>query len=172
MANPRIRFNLGCHVRFGNLDFISTGVDYDLVLLTPDVDIDAIFEALSNLRLGMDEGQALENNCLGGSQGQTTLAGKPHDHGRARGQSSTTIRFDPSAGEILADLLTHHAQAITEVLATTETASSTSSNKDDSRWAGADFYGLDDPGALRRFIGVCDYLLDNGDSDNDGYELT
>jgi hypothetical protein len=51
-------------------------------------------------------------------------AGKPHDHERTRGQSSTTIRFDPSARDIPADLPTHHTQAITEVLATTETTSS------------------------------------------------
>jgi hypothetical protein len=108
------------------------GVDYDLVLLPPNVDIDAISEALSNLHLGMDEGQAPENDHPGGSQGQMTPASKPHDHGRARGQYSTTIRFDPSAGEIPADLLTHHAQAITEVLATTKIASSTSSDEDDS----------------------------------------
>jgi hypothetical protein len=75
-------------------------------------------------------------------------------------------------GEIPADLPTHYAQAIVEVLATTETASSTSSDEDDNSWAGADFFGLNDPGALRRFIGVCDYLLDNSDSDDDGYELT
>jgi hypothetical protein len=97
--------------------------------------------------------------------------GKPHDHGRARGQSSTAIRFDPSAGEIPVDLLTHHAQTIVEILATTETTSSTSSNEDDSCWLGADFSGLGDPGALRHFIGICDYLLDNGDSDDDDYEL-
>jgi hypothetical protein len=57
MANSRIRFALGCHVRFGNLDFICMGVDYDLVLLPPDVGVDAISEALSNLCLGMGEGQ-------------------------------------------------------------------------------------------------------------------
>jgi hypothetical protein len=39
-------------------------VDYDLVHLSPSVDIDTISEALSNLYLGMDEGQALENVCL------------------------------------------------------------------------------------------------------------
>jgi hypothetical protein len=75
-------------------------------------------------------------------------------------------------GEILADLPTHHAQAITKVLATTETTSSTGSDKNDSSWASADFSGLNDPGALCRFIGVCNYLLDNGDSDDDSYELT
>jgi hypothetical protein len=55
---------------------------------------------------------------------------------------------------------------------TTKTASSTSSDKDDSSWAGTDFSGLNDLEALRRFISVCDNLLDNGDSDDDGYELT
>jgi hypothetical protein len=60
------------------------------------------------------------------------LVGKPHDNRRACGQSSTTICFDSSMGEISIDLPTHHAQAITEVLTTTEIASSTSSDKDDS----------------------------------------
>jgi hypothetical protein len=172
MANPRIRFTLGSHVQFSNLYFICMEVDYNLVLLPPFVDIDAISEALSNLRLGMNEGQALENDCPGGSQGKTMSVGKPHDHGRAHGQSSTAIRFDPSAGEIPVDLPTHHAQAIAEVLATTEIASSTSSDEDDNSWASADFSGLGDPGALRCFIGICDYLLDDGDSDDGGYELT
>jgi hypothetical protein len=66
MANPHIRFTLGSHVQFGNLDFICTEVDYDRVL-PPFIDIDAISEALSNLHLGMDEGQSLENDCPGGS---------------------------------------------------------------------------------------------------------
>jgi hypothetical protein len=43
------------------------GVDYNLVLLPPFVDIDAISEVLSNLHLGTNEGQALENDCPGGS---------------------------------------------------------------------------------------------------------
>jgi hypothetical protein len=172
MANPRIRFTLGSHVRFGNLDFLYTGVDYDLVLLPPSIDIDAISEALSNLHLGTGEGQALENYCPGSSQGKTTQAGKPHDHGKARGQSSTTIRLDPSVAEIPVDLLTHHVQAIVEVLVTIETASSTSSDEDDGSWASTDFFGLDDPGALRHFVGICDYLLDDGDSDDGGYKLT
>jgi hypothetical protein len=84
-------------------------VDYDLVLLPPSVDIDAISKALSNLRLGIDEGQALENDYPESPQGETTQAAKLHDQGKARGQSSTTIRLNPSARQILADLLTHHA---------------------------------------------------------------
>jgi hypothetical protein len=59
MANPCIRFTLGSHVWFRNLDFICTGVDYDLVLLPPDVDVDAISDALSILCLGMSEGRHL-----------------------------------------------------------------------------------------------------------------
>jgi hypothetical protein len=62
-------------------------------------------------------------------------------------------------------------QAITEVLATTEIASSTSSDEDDSSWVGADFSELGDPRALRRFVSICDYLLDNGDSNDGGYVL-
>jgi hypothetical protein len=147
-------------------------VDYDLVLLPPSVDIDAIFEALSNLRLCADEGQTLENDWSGSSQGRSTHAGKPHNHGKAHGQSSTTVHLNPSVGEIPTDLLTHHVQAIAEVLVTIEMTSSTSSDEDDSNWASADFSGLDNPRALRHFVGIRDYLLDGGDSDDGGYELT
>jgi hypothetical protein len=83
----------------------------------------------------------------------------------------TEIHFDLSTGEILVDLSTHHAQAIAVVLATTEIASSTSSDEDDSNWASTDFSGLGDLGALCRFIGIYDYLLNNGNSNDDGYEL-
>jgi hypothetical protein len=58
-----------------------------------------------------------------------------------------------------------------EVLVTTETASSTSFDEDNNSWASTDFSRLDNPGALRHFVGICDYLLDDGDSDNDCYEL-
>jgi hypothetical protein len=79
-------------------------------------------------------------------------------------------------GKILVDLPSHQAQAIVEILATTETASSasttTSSDEDDSSWAGTDFSGLNDLRALRHFISVYDYLLDNGDSNDNGYKLT
>jgi hypothetical protein len=96
----------------------------------------------------MDERQALENDCLGSFHGRMMQAGKLHDYEKARGQSSTIVRLNPSAGEIPVDLSTHHAQAIVDVLATTETTSSTSSDEDDGSWASADFFGLDDPGAL------------------------
>jgi hypothetical protein len=172
MATPRIRFTLGFHIRFGSLDFLCTGVDYDLVLLPPSVDIDAISKALSNLHLCIDEGHALENDWPRSSQGRSTQASKPHDHGKARGQSSSIVHLNPSAGEIPADMPTHHAQAITEVLMTTETTSSTSFDEDDDSWAGADFSGLGDLGALRHFVGICDYLLDDGDSNDGGYKLT
>jgi hypothetical protein len=56
MATPHIRFTLGSHVRFGSLDFLCTGVDYDLVLLPLSIDIGAISMALSNLRPYTDEG--------------------------------------------------------------------------------------------------------------------
>jgi hypothetical protein len=71
--------------------------------------IDAISEALSNLRLCVDEGQAPENDWPGSSQGRSTRAGKPHDHGKTRGQSSTTDHLNPSVGEIPVNLPTHHA---------------------------------------------------------------
>jgi hypothetical protein len=143
-----------------------------LVLLPPSVDIDAISKALSSLRLYNDEGKAPEGDWLGCSRDSSMRADKTHGHRKPHGYSSTTFHLSPSAGEIPVDLLTHHTQAIAEVLVTTEMAFSTGSDEDDGSWAGANFSGLDDPGALRRFVNVCDYLLDGGDSDNGGYELT
>jgi hypothetical protein len=55
---------------------------------------------------------------------------------------------------------------------TSEIASSTSFDEDNSSCASADFSKLGDLGALHHFIGIYDYLLDNGDFDDDGYELT
>jgi hypothetical protein len=56
MATPRICFALGSHIRFSSLDFLYIGVEYDLVLLPPSVDIDAISETLSSLRPYINEG--------------------------------------------------------------------------------------------------------------------
>jgi hypothetical protein len=129
----------------------------------PSVDINAISEALSSLRLYIDEGQALEGDWPGSSCDRSTWAGKPHGHEKAHGQSSTTFHLNLDAGEIPVDLSTHHMQSIVEVLVTTEIASSTSCD---------DFSGLDNPGTLHRFVRFCDYLLDGGVCNNDGYELT
>jgi hypothetical protein len=99
-------------------------------------------------------------------------AGKPHDHRKAHDQSLTTVHLNPSVREIPTDLPTHHVHAIAEFLATTETASSTSSDENDGSWAGANFSELNDSRALHHFISICDYLLDGSDSNDDGYELT
>jgi hypothetical protein len=83
MATPRIRFTLGSHIWFSSLDFLCTGVDYDLVLLPPADDIDAISEALSSLHLYTDEGQAPENDWPGSSRGRSMWAGKLHSRGKS-----------------------------------------------------------------------------------------
>jgi hypothetical protein len=59
-----------------------------------------------------------------------------------------------------------------EVFTTIETASSTSSDEDNNSWPDADFSRLGDPEALHCFVGICDYLLDDDDSDDGGYKLT
>jgi hypothetical protein len=48
---------------------------------------------------------------------------------------------------------------------TTETASSTSSDKDDGSWADVDFSRLNDTRALHHFVNIYDYLLNGDDSD-------
>jgi hypothetical protein len=47
-------------------------------------------------------------------------------------------------------------------------ASSTISDEDDGSWTDVDFSRIDDPRDLRHFVGICDYLLDGGDSDDGG----
>jgi hypothetical protein len=113
----------------------------------------------------MDEGQALENDCLGSCYDKTMQAGKLHDHGKACGQSSTTIRLDPFAGD--SPYASYHGSTHDH-----RDSLSTSSDEEDGSSAGADFFGLDDPEVLRRFIGICDYLLNDGDSDDGFYKLT
>jgi hypothetical protein len=60
-----LHLRLPCSVR--EPIFHLHGSDYDLVLLPPNVDVDAISKALSSLRLVTNEGQVLKNDHLGGS---------------------------------------------------------------------------------------------------------
>jgi hypothetical protein len=83
-------------------------VDYDLVLLPPSVDIDTISKAMSSLHLYTDEGQALDGDWPRGSRDSSMRDGKPLGHEKAHGQTSTTFHLNPYAGEIPADLSTHH----------------------------------------------------------------
>jgi hypothetical protein len=74
---------------------------------------------------------------------------------------------DPSTG-----LSNHHPQSISELLQSSETASNADSCEHGGGWDDADFSGLNDPEALRRFLGNCDYLLEASDSDNGDYDPT
>jgi hypothetical protein len=60
----------------------------------------------------------------------------------------------------------HHLQSILEILQRSETTSNTDSYEHGGGWDNADFSWLNDPGALRRFLGNCDYLLEASDFDN------
>jgi hypothetical protein len=48
MADHRVQFALGYHIRFGSLDFLYMGVDHDLVLLPPSMLVDPTFPLGSN----------------------------------------------------------------------------------------------------------------------------
>jgi hypothetical protein len=52
----------------------------------------------------------------------------------------------------------------------TTTSSSINSKEFGGGWAGADFSGLDDLGALRQFLGSNNYLLKGFDSDDESYD--
>jgi hypothetical protein len=45
-----------------------------------------------------------------------------------------------------------------------------SSEEDGSGWAGADFSGLNDPGALRQFLSSRNYLLEGFDSKDESHD--
>ena len=58
-------------------------------------------------------------------------------------------------------------------MATTPTHAHADSSKEDEAWAGADFTGLRDPKAMRRFMATSDYCFGYSDSDDeDAYDLT
>jgi hypothetical protein len=66
-----------------------------------------------------------------------------------------------------AGLPDHHLRSVSELLEGSETASDTDSYEEGDGWAGVDFFGLDNLGALRRFLGASGYLLEASDSDSD-----
>ena len=66
----------------------------------------------------------------------------------------------------------HHLPLILGLLTTTKMAPNVNSDEDDDGWAGTDFSGLNDPGALRLFLAASDYLLKDYDPSNEGYEIT
>jgi hypothetical protein len=62
MADHRVRFTLGSHIRFGSLDFLCTGVDHDLVLLLPSMPVDPHLPS-SNERVGDLDPTSVEGEC-------------------------------------------------------------------------------------------------------------
>jgi hypothetical protein len=69
MANPRIRFTPGFHIRFWSLDFFCTRVDHDLVQLPPSTSIHHAF------LLGLDE--RVEGLDLIDMEGESALSIEP-----------------------------------------------------------------------------------------------
>jgi hypothetical protein len=65
MADCRIYFTLGSHTRFGSLDFICMGVDYDLVLLPPSVPDDSASSSSSTDNVSdLDSDGTEEGECV------------------------------------------------------------------------------------------------------------
>jgi hypothetical protein len=139
MATPCIRFTLGSHIQFGSLDFPLLSTSTSSLRPCPTFTL-----APTRGRPLRTTGQEVPKADRRRPVSRTTT-------GKARGQSSTTVHLNPYAGEIPTDMPTHHAQAIAEVLVTTETTSSTSSDEDDENWAGTDLSGLDDSGGFTSF---------------------
>jgi hypothetical protein len=64
MANHRIRFTLGSRIWFESLDFLCTGVDYDLVLLPPFMPVDLASSPGFDERVGDLEPIGVEGECI------------------------------------------------------------------------------------------------------------
>jgi hypothetical protein len=63
MAIHRVRFTLGSHIWFGNLDFLYTGVDHDLVLLPPYMPINLVSPPGSDERVRDLDPTGMEGEC-------------------------------------------------------------------------------------------------------------
>lgn len=148
------------------------GVDFDMVLLLPTIDSDDdnvsnITKSFANLRLT----EPVHRTGL-------IASAIPGLHAPARAAAPAPHSRSP-AREVATDLPTHHVQAITDVLGTTETATVTDLDKDDGSDSGHDNSGDTEPRnleAFRHFLDACDYIHDSGGSNDndgdDGYELT
>jgi hypothetical protein len=115
MANPHIHFTLGFHIWFGSLDFFCTGVDHDLVRLSPSVPIHYAFLLGLNERVeGLNpigvEGESTPSSldtlpnvnsisesigglCLHANEAQASGGIRPHgsDHPRLECQLDTIL---------------------------------------------------------------------------------
>jgi hypothetical protein len=63
MADHRVRFTLGSHIRSGSLDFLCIGVDHDLVQLPPSVLIDHASLLSFNKHVGDLDPTSVEGEC-------------------------------------------------------------------------------------------------------------
>ena len=61
-----------------------------------------------------------------------------------------------------------HQRFALDFSTTTSTHTHTDSSEEDEAWAGADFSGLRDPEAMRRFLAAIDYCFGYSDSDDEG----
>jgi hypothetical protein len=64
MADHRVRFTLGSHIRFGSLNFLCTGVDHDLVLLPPSVSVDLASPSVFGKCVGDLDSTSVEGECV------------------------------------------------------------------------------------------------------------
>ena len=61
-----------------------------------------------------------------------------------------------------------HQRFALDLDATTLTHTHADSSEEDEAWARADFFGLHDPEAMRRFLAASDYCFGYSDSDDEG----
>ena len=61
----------------------------------------------------------------------------------------------------------HHQRFALDFSTTILTHTHTDSSEEDEAWAGADFSGLGDPEAMRRFLAASDYCFGHSDSDDE-----
>jgi hypothetical protein len=64
MADHRICFTLGSHIQFGSLDFLCTGVDHDMILLSPSMPVDPASPLGSDERIRDLDPVCTEEECV------------------------------------------------------------------------------------------------------------
>ena len=87
------------------------------------------------------------------------MAPSPYPFGLSNAAAYASAHAEPSG---------RHQRFTLDLIATTSTHTHADSLEEDEAWAGADFSGLRDPKAMRRFMAASDYCFGYSDSDDEG----
>ena len=86
------------------------------------------------------------------------MTSSPYPFGLGNAAANASVHVEPPG---------RHQRFALDLIATTSTHTHTDSSEEDEAWAGADFSGLRDAEAMRRFMAASDYCFGYSDSDDE-----